>query len=62
MATVTSLPEPVVSVAASESGAIDMAAANLFGSNLFNAAVLGVDVEVDRSQLTPARRRAWPAG
>lgn len=39
----TSLPEVVVSAAAVRIGAIDMAAANLFGSNLFNIAVLGVD-------------------
>lgn len=39
----TSLPEIVVSVAAARIGAIDMAAGNLFGSNLFNIAVLGVD-------------------
>jgi cation:H+ antiporter len=39
----TSLPEIVVSAAAARMGAIDMAAANLFGSNLFNMAVLGVD-------------------
>ena len=39
----TSLPEVAVSVAAARLGAIDMAAANLFGSNLFNIAVLGAD-------------------
>jgi cation:H+ antiporter len=39
----TSLPELVVSIAAARMGAIDMAAGNLFGSNLFNIAVLGVD-------------------
>ena len=39
----TSLPEVVVSVAAARLGALDMAAGNLFGSNLFNIAVLGVD-------------------
>lgn len=39
----TSLPEVVVSMAAVRIGALDMAAANLFGSNLFNVAVLGVD-------------------
>ena len=39
----TSLPEVVVSAASVRIGAIDMAAANLFGSNLFNVAVLGVD-------------------
>ena len=39
----TSLPEVVVSVAAVRLGAIDMAAANLFGSNLFNLAVVAFD-------------------
>lgn len=39
----TSLPEVVVAVAAMRIGAADMAAANLFGSNLFNVAVIGVD-------------------
>lgn len=39
----TSLPEVVVSVAAARLGALDMAAANLFGSNVFNIAVLGLD-------------------
>jgi cation:H+ antiporter len=39
----TSMPEVVVSVAAARMGAIDMAAGNLFGSNLFNVAVLGID-------------------
>jgi cation:H+ antiporter len=39
----TSLPEVVVSAAAARIGALDMAAANLFGSNLFNVAVLGID-------------------
>jgi cation:H+ antiporter len=39
----TSLPEVVVSVAAVRLGALDMAAANLFGSNLFNLAVVALD-------------------
>jgi cation:H+ antiporter len=39
----TSLPEVVVSVAAVRLGAIDMAAATLFGSNLFNLAVVAFD-------------------
>jgi cation:H+ antiporter len=43
----TSLPEIVVSVAAARIGAVDMAAANLFGSNLFNMAILGLDDLVD---------------
>jgi cation:H+ antiporter len=43
VATSTSLPELVVSVAAARIGALDMAVGNLFGSNLFNMAVLGFD-------------------
>jgi len=43
VAAATSLPEIVVSTAAFRMGAVDMAAANLFGSNIFNIAVLGVD-------------------
>lgn len=43
VAAATSMPEVVVSVAAARMGAIDLAAGNLFGSNLFNIAVLGVD-------------------
>ena len=39
----TSLPELVVTGAAARMGAFDMAVGNLFGSNLFNVAVLGVD-------------------
>jgi cation:H+ antiporter len=39
----TSMPEVVVSVAAARIGALDMAVGNLFGSNLFNIAVLGFD-------------------
>jgi cation:H+ antiporter len=39
----TSLPEVVVSMAAMRLGALDMAVANLFGSNMFNVAVLGID-------------------
>ena len=37
------MPEVVVSVAAARIGAMDMAVGNLFGSNLFNVAVLGFD-------------------
>jgi cation:H+ antiporter len=43
VAAATSLPEVVVSVAAARIGALDMAVANLFGSNLFNVAVVGID-------------------
>jgi len=39
----TSLPEIVVSAAAVKVGALDMAAANLLGSNLFNVAIIGFD-------------------
>lgn len=39
----TSLPEVVVSIAAVQLGAIDMAFGNLLGSNLFNVAILGID-------------------
>ena len=43
VAAVTSAPELVVTVAAIRIGAIDMAMANLLGSNLFNMVVLAVD-------------------
>ncbi|HET9466938.1 MAG TPA: hypothetical protein VFO48_00945, partial [Vicinamibacterales bacterium] len=43
VATSTSMPEVVVSIAAARIGALDMAVGNLFGSNLFNIAVLGFD-------------------
>ena len=39
----TSLPEIVVSLAALKIGAVDMAFGNLFGSNLFDMAILGID-------------------
>jgi len=39
----TSLPELVVTIAALRIGAVDMAIANLLGSNLFNIAILAVD-------------------
>jgi len=39
----TSLPELVVTVAAVRLGAVDLALGNLFGSNLFNIAVLAVE-------------------
>jgi cation:H+ antiporter len=39
----TSLPEVVVSMSAMRIGALDMAVANLFGSNLFNVAIVGID-------------------
>ena len=43
VAAVTSLPEITVTFAALRMGAIDMAIANLLGSNLFNIAILAVD-------------------
>ena len=43
VAAVTSLPEAAVSIAAFRLGALDMALGNLFGSNLFNMAILGID-------------------
>lgn len=39
----TSLPEIVVTIAALRVGAVDMAIGSLFGSNLFNIAILSVD-------------------
>jgi cation:H+ antiporter len=43
VAAVTSAPEVVVTIAALRMGAIDLAIGNLFGSNLFNIAVLAID-------------------
>lgn len=43
MALVTTMPEMAVTVAALRLRALDMAIANLLGSNLFNAAILAVD-------------------
>jgi cation:H+ antiporter len=40
---VTSLPEVVVTLAAVRLGALDMAVGSLFGSNLFNTAILAID-------------------
>lgn len=42
VALVTSLPEMVTTIAAAKFGADDMAVGNLFGSNLFNMAALGL--------------------
>lgn len=39
----TSLPEVVVSIAAVKMGAINLAVGNLFGSNIFNIFILGID-------------------
>lgn len=43
VALVTTLPELVVTLAAVRLGALDMAVANLFGSNLFNVLVIAID-------------------
>lgn len=43
VAAVTSLPELVVTLSAFRLGALDMAIANLFGSNLFDMAIIAVD-------------------
>jgi cation:H+ antiporter len=43
IALATSLPELVVTVAAIRLGAVDLALGNLFGSNLFNIAVLAIE-------------------
>ncbi|MEE8574404.1 MAG: sodium:calcium antiporter, partial [Thermodesulfobacteriota bacterium] len=43
VALATSLPEVVISIAAVKIGALDMAVANMFGSNMFNILILGID-------------------
>ncbi len=43
VAAVTTTPEIVVTVAALRIGAVDLAIGNLFGSNLFNIAILAID-------------------
>jgi cation:H+ antiporter len=43
VAAITSAPEVVVTVAALRMGQIDLAIGNLFGSNLFNIAILAID-------------------
>ena len=43
LAAATSLPELVVSVSAVRQGSLDMAVGNLFGSNIFNIFILGLD-------------------
>ncbi|HQT61494.1 MULTISPECIES: sodium:calcium antiporter [unclassified Acidiphilium] len=43
VAAVTSLPELVVSIVAARIGAVDLAMANILGSNMFNMLVLGID-------------------
>jgi cation:H+ antiporter len=43
VAAVTSAPEVVVTLSALRMGAVDLAIGNLFGSNLFNIAILAID-------------------
>jgi cation:H+ antiporter len=43
VAAVTTAPEIVVTVSALRMGAVDLAIGNLFGSNLFNIAILAID-------------------
>ncbi len=43
VAAITSAPEVAVTVAALRIGAVDLAIGNLFGSNLFNMAILAID-------------------
>lgn len=43
VAVITSIPEVVVTVAALRIGAVNLAVANLFGSNMFNIGVIAVD-------------------
>ncbi len=43
IATTTSLPEVIVSIAAVKIGAVDLAVGNLFGSNIFNIFILALD-------------------
>lgn len=43
IAATTSLPELVVSISAIRMGSVDMAVGNLFGSNIFNIFILGID-------------------
>jgi cation:H+ antiporter len=43
VAAITSAPEVAVTVAALRLGAVDLAIGNLFGSNLFNIAILAID-------------------
>jgi cation:H+ antiporter len=43
VAAVTTTPEIVVTISALRMGAVDLAIGNLFGSNLFNIAVLAID-------------------
>ncbi|NOZ12336.1 MAG: hypothetical protein GXO69_01655 [Acidobacteria bacterium] len=51
LAVATSLPELIVSFSAVKLGRIDMAYANVFGSNIFNMAILGVSALVYRGNM-----------
>ncbi|HUT04503.1 MAG TPA: hypothetical protein VM163_11515 [bacterium] len=53
LAAITSMPEMITSCTAGGIGAPDMAAGNLFGSNLFNLAILGI------LGLVMPRRAVW---
>ncbi len=51
LAVATSLPELIVSFSAVKLGKIDMAYANVFGSNIFNMAILGISALVYRGNM-----------
>ncbi|NOY23270.1 MAG: sodium:calcium antiporter [Acidobacteria bacterium] len=51
LAVATSLPELIVSFSAVKLGKIDMAYANVFGSNIFNMSILGISALVYRGNM-----------
>ncbi|RLE18757.1 MAG: hypothetical protein DRJ14_02830 [Acidobacteria bacterium] len=51
LAVATSLPELIVSFSAVKLGKIDMAYANVFGSNIFNMAILGISAMVYKGNM-----------
>jgi len=51
LAVATSLPELIVSFSAVKLGKIDMAYANVFGSNIFNMAILGISALVYKGNM-----------
>ncbi|MCK5879722.1 MAG: hypothetical protein KAH24_08075 [Holophagae bacterium] len=51
LAVATSLPELIVSFSAVKLGKTDMAYANIFGSNIFNMAILGISALVYRGNM-----------
>ena len=51
LAVATSLPELIVSFSAVKLGKIDMAYANVFGSNIFNMAILGISAFVYKGNM-----------